>query len=38
MILLKRISYDVENTIADLMKSPLPKSTKDGLRKLLLYK
>jgi protein phosphatase len=38
MILLKRISYDVENTIADLMRSPLPKSTKDGLRKLLLYK
>lgn len=37
VINLKRIDYDVERTIADLMKSPLPPSVKDGLKKVLLH-
>jgi putative phosphoesterase len=36
MISLKRIDYDVEKTVADLKKSPLPKRTKEGLSKILL--
>ncbi len=35
---LKRIDYDVEKTISDLMKSPLPQNVKDGLKKVLLKK
>jgi putative phosphoesterase len=35
---LKRIDYDVDKTIADLMKSPIAQSIKDGLRKVLLNK
>ncbi|MHB1687173.1 MAG: metallophosphoesterase family protein [Ignavibacteriaceae bacterium] len=35
---LKRIEYDVDKTIADLMRSPLPQSIKDGLKKVLLHK
>ncbi len=37
-IQLKRIDYDVEKTISDLMKAPLPQSVKDGLKKVLLHK
>lgn len=33
---LKRIDYDVEKTIADLMKSPVPQKVRDGLKKVLL--
>ena len=35
---LKRIDYDVEKTISDLMKSPVPQPVKDGLKKVLLHK
>ena len=35
---LKRIDYDVEKTISDLMKSSLPQSVKEGLKKVLLHK
>jgi putative phosphoesterase len=37
-ILLKRIDYDVEKTIADLMKAPLQKNVIKGLIKVLLHK
>ena len=37
-IQLKRIDYDVEKTIADLMRSPLPQSVKEGLKKVLLHR
>ena len=37
-IQLKRIDYDVEKTISDLMKAPLPQSVKYGLKKVLLHK
>ena len=33
-ILLHRIDYDVEKTITDLMKSPIPDSCKEGLKKV----
>lgn len=35
---LKRISYDVDRTINDLMKSSIPQSCKEGIKKILLYK
>lgn len=35
---LKRIDYDVEKTINDLFKSPVPQSCKEGLKKILLHK
>jgi putative phosphoesterase len=37
-ISLHRIVYDVEKTIADLMKAPLSKNVKEGLKKVLLHK
>ncbi len=37
-IRLKRIDYDVEKTISELMKAPLMQSVKDGLKKVLLHK
>ena len=37
-ILLKRIDYDVEKTIADLMKAPLHQNVVKGLIKILLHK
>ena len=37
-ITLKRIDYDVEKTIKDLMKSPLSQQVKDGLKNVLLHK
>ncbi len=37
-IILNRIDYDVENTINDLMKSPLSTKVKEGLKKVLLHK
>ncbi|MFA3783436.1 metallophosphoesterase [Melioribacteraceae bacterium 4301-Me] len=37
-IYLKRINYDVGQTIKDLFKSPLSLSTKEGLKKILLHK
>jgi putative phosphoesterase len=36
LISLKQIDYDVEKTISDLMKSPIPQIVKDGLKKVLL--
>lgn len=38
IIKLKRIEYDVEKTISDLKKSPLPKKVVLGLEKILLHK
>jgi len=35
---LKRINYNVEKTIADLMKGPIDQKVKDGLKKVLLHK
>jgi putative phosphoesterase len=35
-IKLKRINYDVEKTITDLMSSPTPKTVKEGLKTVLL--
>jgi putative phosphoesterase len=37
-ITLKRIDYDVEKTISDLMKAPVDKNIKDGLTNVLLHK
>lgn len=37
-IRLNRIDYDVEKTISDLMKSPLPRKVTEGLKKVLLNK
>jgi len=37
-ITLKRIGYDVDRTINDLMKSPIAQSCKEGLKKILLHK
>lgn len=34
---LKRINYDVEKTISDLLKAPLSDETKEGLKKVLLH-
>ncbi len=34
---LKKIDYDVDKTISDLMSSPISKSCKDGLKKILLH-
>lgn len=34
---LKAIDYDVDKTIRDLMKSPIPSNCKEGLRKVLLH-
>jgi predicted phosphodiesterase len=36
-IQLKRIDYDVERTISDLMKAPLPDKVKEGLKSVLLH-
>ena len=38
MISLKRIDYDVDKTIADLKKAPLPGNIISGLQKVLLHK
>ena len=38
IITLKRIDYDVEKTISDLMKAPLTQNVKDGLKSFLLHK
>jgi erythromycin esterase-like protein len=35
---LKRIDYDVEKTISDLMNSPISQNIKEGLKKILLHK
>jgi predicted phosphodiesterase len=35
--ILKSIDYDVQATINDLMKSPIPGNCKEGLRKVLLH-
>lgn len=37
-VTLKRIDYDVDKTINDLMNSPLSKNVKEGLKKVLLAK
>jgi len=36
-ISLHRVDYDVEKTIADLMKAPIPNKCKEGLKKILLH-
>jgi len=38
VITLKRIDYDVEKTISDLKKAPLPENIISGLEKVLLHK
>lgn len=38
VIKLKRIDYDVRKTIKDLFNSPISRSTKEGLKKILLHK
>lgn len=35
---LRRIDYDAEKTVSDLMKAPIPDSCKEGLKKVLLSK
>ncbi len=37
ILYLKKIDYDVDKTISDLMESPISQSCKDGLKKILLH-